>query len=127
MKVLKVIQTFLLGLIGSMSLFMTLSIIFDLFGVREKEGNYMLFIVYANLICSVLYLLAALMSWIKPKISLIALLFACLILIVAFVELFVHIKKGGVYEQRTIYAMAFRTSFTLLMTFISLKIYKNKN
>jgi hypothetical protein len=35
------------------------SVIFDLFGIREKEGNYVLFIVLANFIAGFFYLLSA--------------------------------------------------------------------
>lgn len=124
MKIIKIIHTFLLSLIGVVSLLMTISIVFDLFGVREKEGNYVLFIVYANMICSLLYILSAFLNWKNPKLGRNILLFASLILIVAFVEFFIYIKKGGIYEQKTIYAMTFRTIFTILMVYISIKFYK---
>ncbi len=44
---------------GFLTLFLTTSVIFDLFGVRAKEGNYVLFVVWANLISGILYLFAS--------------------------------------------------------------------
>ncbi|HNO55047.1 MAG TPA: hypothetical protein PKI85_08045, partial [Chitinophagaceae bacterium] len=69
MKALKIVQTVLLSFFGLVTVFMASSVIFDLFGIREKEGNYVLFIVYTNLICGILYLLAAYTTWTKPKLS----------------------------------------------------------
>lgn len=51
---------------GLLTLFLSTSVIFDLFGIRAKEGNYVLFIVWANLISSILYLFAA-YGFIKHK------------------------------------------------------------
>lgn len=44
---------------GLLTLFLSSSVIFDLFGIRAKEGNYVLFVVVTNFICSILYLFAA--------------------------------------------------------------------
>lgn len=124
MKVLKIVQTGLLTLLGTVSVFMTVSIIFDLFGIREKEGNYVSFVVYANLVCGILYLFAAYSSWKTPKWSNYSLSFALTILIVAFVGLLLHINSGGIYETRTVKAMIFRTVFTIVM--LSIGIFMSK-
>ena len=44
---------------GLLTLFLSTSVIFDLFGIRAKEGNYVLFVVWSNFISSILYLFAA--------------------------------------------------------------------
>lgn len=44
---------------GLLTLFLSTSIILDLFEIRAKEGNYVLIVVYANFICSIIYLIAA--------------------------------------------------------------------
>ena len=49
----------ILGAFGLLTLLLSTSVIFDLFGVRAKEGNYVLFVVWANFISSILYLFAA--------------------------------------------------------------------
>lgn len=50
---------FLLAAFGLLTLFLSASVIFDLFGIRAKEGNYVLFIVWANFISSIIYLIAS--------------------------------------------------------------------
>ena len=119
MKKLKLIHTFLLSLIGVVSVFMTLSVIFDLFGIRAREGNYVLFIVYANLVCGIIYLYAAISNWKNLANSFYSLVLASLILIVAFIAFGVYISNGGIHEVKTIKAMTFRTVFTLIMAALS--------
>ncbi len=127
MKALKIIQTVLLSVIGAISIFMTTSVIFDLFGIREKEGNYVLFIVYTNLICGILYLLAAYTTWTKPKLSFKTLLISLSLLIIAFVAFLLYIQNGGIHEEKTVKAMLFRIVFTAIMTGISWLILKKRN
>lgn len=119
MHKLKIVHTLLLFLIGAVSVFMTLSVIFDLFGIRAKEGNYVLFIVYANLVCGIIYLYAAIANWKNLTNSFYGLVFASLILIVAFIAFGVYISNGGIHEVKTIKAMTFRTVFTLIMAALS--------
>ena len=113
---------FTIGLLigfGLLTLFLSTSVIFDLFEIREKEGNFVWMIVYANFISSILYLLAA-YGWIKNKTWTTRLLsISSIILILAFIGLFFHINSGGLYETKTIGAMIFRTSLTLIFTLIS--------
>src|SRR5690554_1203107 len=127
MKVLKIIQIVLLTLFGTVTVFMASSVIFDLFGIREKEGNYVLFIVYTNLICGILYLLAAYTTWTKPKLSFKSLLISLSLLIIAFVAFLLYIQNGGIHEEKTVKAMLFRIVFTAIMTGIGWLNLKNKN
>lgn len=109
---------------GLLTLFLSTSIILDLFEIRAKEGNYVLIVVYANFICSIIYLIAA-YGLLKNKTWTTKLLgIATLILIAAFIGLFFHINSGGIYETKTIGAMVFRTSVTLIFTLISYFIIK---
>ena len=98
---------------------MTLSVIFDLFGIRAREGNYVLFIVYANLVCGIIYLYAAISNWKNLTNSFYSLVLASLILIVSFIAFGVYISNGGIHEVKTIKAMTFRTVFTLIMAALS--------
>lgn len=115
MKALKIIQTVLLSIIGAVSVFMTTATIFDLFGMQEKHGNYVLFIVYTNLTCGILYLIAAYTAWVKPMLSFRALCIALVLLIVAFIAFLLYINNGGIHEARTVRAMIFRIIFTAVM------------
>ena len=60
-----ILSTLLAGF-GLLTLFLSTSVIFDLFGIRAKEGNYVLFVVWSNFISSILYLFAA-YGFIKNK------------------------------------------------------------
>lgn len=127
MKALKTIQAGLLVLFGTISLFMTLSVIFDLFSIRKMEGNYVLFIVYTNLICSIIYLFAAFLNRKNIKLSNYGLAVALTILIVSFVGFLIFISNGGVFEIKTIKAMIFRIAFTLCMLIVGIIVLKMEN
>ncbi len=94
-------------------MFLSGSVLFDLFDMRAKEGNYVDFVVWANFAASVIYLAAAFgllrgkRVWPSHL-----LLFAALLLIGAAIGFAFHISHGGIHEQRTIGALAFRTALT---------------
>lgn len=102
----------LLVLFALVTLFMSSSVIFDLFGIREKEGNYVLFVVVANFSCGLLYLTAAYGWWNDRAWAPWLLLTALGILIVTFIALQAHISSGGIYEEKTVGAMWFRMGVT---------------
>ena len=113
------IPIFVLTAFALLTLFLSSSVIFDMFGIREKEGNYVLFIVWANFISSILYLLAA-FKWYKLKQCAFKILsLSGVILILAQVSLFVYINDGGIYEEKTIKAMFFRIGLTIVFAVIS--------
>ncbi|MCZ2460816.1 MAG: hypothetical protein LC128_14445 [Chitinophagales bacterium] len=124
MKYLRIIQTVLLVLIGAVSLFMTTSVVFDLFGIREKEGNYVPFIVYTNMACAIIYLIAAYMNRKQPKLSFFLLVIASVALVVAFISLMIYINNGGIHEAKTVKAMVFRMAFTIVMAVAGYVIWK---
>jgi hypothetical protein len=109
----------LLGLFACLTLFMSTSVIFDLFGIREKEGNYVLFVVVSNFIAGFLYLFAAFGLFTQKTWTFKLLLTITLILMVSFLGLLIHANSGGIYETKTIKAMIFRVSFTAFYTFIT--------
>lgn len=104
---------------GLLTLFLSTSVIFDLFGIRAKEGNYVLFVVWANFISSILYLLAAYGFAKSKKWTSILLGISTTILIAAFIGLQIHANSGGIYETKTIGAMIFRIAVTLVFTIIA--------
>jgi hypothetical protein len=127
-KILRYVVAVVLTAFGLLTLFLSSSVIFDWFGIRAKEGNYVLFVVWANFISSVLYLVSAygfvqLKKWTTKLLSA-----SVIILIVAFLGLLLHINGGGIYETKTIGAMIFRTCLTLSFTIASyFLITKNNN
>jgi hypothetical protein len=108
-----------------LTLFLSSSVIFDWFGIRAKEGNYVLLIVWANFISSILYLFAA-YGFIKSKTWTFNLLSSSVIILtIGFIGLCAHIFGGGLYETKTIGAILFRITVTLAFTvFAYLKFKK---
>ena len=112
---------------GLLTLFLSTSVIFDLFGIRAKEGNYVLFVVWSNFISSILYLFAAYGFVIVKNWTTILLGISTLILLAAFIGLKIHINSGGIYEAKTVAAMIFQISMTFVLVIIAfLTITKNK-
>ena len=120
----KTILLVFLILFGLVTIFVSSSVLFDLFGMREKEGNYVPLVVWANFLCGILYLIAAFgillnKSWVR-----LPLVASLIVLVLAYMNLFTHITTGGLYETKTIFAMAFRFGITALFLFTTIKILK---
>lgn len=118
-KIAKNTTALLLALFGAVTLFLTSSVLFDWFGIRQKEGNYVPFIVQINFACSLLYLAAAWgmfknLNWAKY-----ALAASTLLVTGGFIALRAHIHSGGLYKQETVNGMMFRIGFSLLATAIA--------
>ncbi len=110
----------ILALFALLTLFLSSSVIFDWFGIRAKEGNYVLFIVWANLIASILYLFASYGFIKRTKWTFWVLIVALVILIIAFIALQFHINNGGIHEAKTVKAMIFRMLVTLTFSILAL-------
>ncbi|WKZ61402.1 MAG: hypothetical protein QY309_07900 [Cyclobacteriaceae bacterium] len=119
MKTTLKISAILLTLFALITVFMSGSVIFDLFGIREKEGNYVLFIVIANFISGFIYLIAAYGLFFGRTWTTRLLVFATSILTISFVGLIWHISSGGIYEQQTLKAMLFRIAITAVFAGLS--------
>ncbi|HRG79065.1 MAG TPA: hypothetical protein PL167_05625 [Cyclobacteriaceae bacterium] len=119
MKTTLKISAILLTLFALITVFMSGSVIFDLFGIREKEGNYVLFIVIANFISGFIYLIAAYGLFFGRTWTTRLLVFATSILTISFVGLIWHISSGGIYEQQTVKAMLFRIAITAVFAGLS--------
>lgn len=113
------ISALILTLFAMITVFMSGSVIFDLFGIREKEGNYVLFIVIANFISGFIYLIAAYGLFFGRTWTTRLLVFATSILTISFIGLIWHISSGGIYEQQTVKAMLFRIAITAVFAGLS--------
>ena len=113
-KAIPYLFTTILTGFGLLTLFLSTSVIFDLFGIRAKEGNYVLFVVWSNFISSILYLIASYGFVTSKKWTDKLLWVSTIILITALIGLFYHINSGGIYETKTIGAMIFRISVTMV-------------
>lgn len=118
-KYLPKIIAIILAVFGLLTLFLSGSVIFDLFSIRVKQGNYVLFVVWSNFISSLLYLVAAYGFVITKKWTTLLLGASTIILIAAFIGLNIYANSGGLHETRTFGAMVFRIAVTLAFAIIS--------
>ncbi len=116
----------LLATFGLITLFLSGSVIFDLFGMREKEGNFVPFVVAANFFVALGYL-ASLPGFYGRKNWAVSILFiAALLLLVTFAGLMVHINTGGVYETKTVGALLVRIALAVLFAFLGRRLMMRK-
>ena len=118
-KYLPNIVAIILAAFGLLTLFLSSSVIFDLFGIRAKEGNYVLFVVWSNFISSLLYLFAAygfvtVKKWTAPLLGI-----SIIILITSFIGLIIYASSGGLHETKTIGAMIFRITVTFAFAILA--------
>lgn len=123
--ILKIVAVSLL-LFALLTLFLSASVIFDLFGIRAKEGNYVPLVVWANFISSILYLVAAYGLFKMKKWPVWLLAISAVILVAASIGLKIHISEGGLYEAKTVNAIIFRIGLTTLLALVSYFLLKNK-
>lgn len=124
MKITDKILLAVLLLFGAITLFLSGSVIFDLFGMRAMEGNYVDFVVWANLVASILYIVTVVDFVRKKKWNWHYLAYSFVILVGATIALWIYIENGGIHEAKTVKAVVFRTIFTgilLLSSFIKYK------
>ena len=109
----------LLAIFGLVTLYLSGSVIFDLFEMRAKQGDYVMPVIYANFIASLLYLVVAYGFFKQKKWTTKLLGLAVLVLVIGGIGLFFYINSGGIYEAKTPKAMVFRTGITLVFLFFS--------
>jgi len=118
-KYLQNISALILFVFAVITMFLTLSIFLNLFGIREKEGNYVLFVVLSNFICSLLYLLAVI-GFMTQKIWTTNVLgLSTVILLITFIAFNIYTSNGGLHEQKTFGALIFRTSITFAFSIVA--------
>ena len=125
-KIILYITGAIVAFFGIITLFMSTSVIFGLFDIREKEGNYVLFVVVANFICAFLYLVGAYGFFTSQKWTTMSMNASVAILIITFIGLGIHIYSGGIYEQKTVKAMLFRTFLSIGFALISFNYITKK-
>jgi hypothetical protein len=123
----KYVLATVLGAFGLLTVFLTSSVLLDLFGMREKEGHYVLAIVWANLIAGLVYLLTAYGVIKEEKWTVKSLLIALSVLIIGQILFFAHVVNGGLYENKTVGAMIFRIAFTVLLAVLAFQLNRKKN
>ena len=118
-KHLHYVFALLLFAFASLTFFLSTSVIFDLFDVRAQQGNYVLFVVVTNLLCSLIYFITV-FGFIKQKNwTALLLVTALALLIIVFAYLNIYIKNGGIYETKTYGAMLFRMAVTATFSLLA--------
>jgi len=118
-KIINAIITIVLAAFALLTLFLSSAVLFDLFGIRAKEGNYVPFIVWTNFVCGILYIITVYGFVKRTKWTFWLLAAALGILILAFIGLQFHINNGGIYEVKTVKAMIFRMLVTLVFSLVA--------
>ena len=111
-KLTRVILGLVIIAFGALTLFLSTSVLLDLFGIRERESPYVPAVVVANLIASLLYLPAGVGLLMKRRWTARLLAMAVVVLLVGAVFLALHIAAGSEYRTATIGALTFRTLLT---------------
>ena len=122
------LSAIILALFALLTLFLSSSIIFDWFDIRQKQGDFVLFIVWANFIASIVYFIAVYGFIKRKKWTFWILLSALLVLVIAFIFLQYYIQNGGIYKSQTVMAMLFRIAVTSLFALIAyFKLIREKH
>lgn len=121
---MKIFLSATLLIFGAVTVFMSSAVLFDFFGIRAREGNFVPYIVWTNWLCGFLYLATAYGIYREKKWTLYCLVTALVLLVTATTVLIIHIKNGGLYEMKTLGAIAFRTALTALFTVLTPKFFK---
>jgi hypothetical protein len=125
-KYIPYILGILIAIFGLLTLYLSGSVIFDLFDMRTKQGDYVLPVIWANFIASIFYLIAAYGFFTKQKITCKVLMIALITIVFGGVGLYFHIKSGGTYMPKTIKALGFRFTITLLFFTFAKVLIGNK-
>lgn len=125
-RTLRHILVTVLLLFGALTLFLSTSVIFDLFDMRAREGNYVPVVVWANLAAGYLYVMGAYGLLARKRWTLNVLFMAVLVLVGAGIAFAWHVHSGGVYEQKTIGALTFRVLFSLALYIGAYRLVRSK-
>lgn len=120
MKILtKYLPATILTAFGLLTLFLTSTILLNLFGMREKNIGYTPFVIWVNFFCGFAYLFAA-YGFVKSKKWTSKLLFITSVVLAATFGIFnLYIHNGGIHKQDTFGALIFRFSITILFALVA--------
>ena len=127
-KIILILSAIALTAFALLTLYLSSSLIFDLFGMREKQGhNFVEFVAWANLISSLIYLVSAYGMAFQKRFTTYTLSSVLVLLAVTFVSFDIYVNNGGEHLEKTFGALIFRIGITLVFTSISyLLIFRSK-
>lgn len=99
---------------GIYTLYISTSILFDLFDERKRAGSYIQIAVVCNFICSFIYIVSGILFFNKKKASTTLLFIATIIMFVGYIGMLFHINENKPFELSVIPEMLIRTTCTML-------------
>ena len=118
-KLKKYLPATIITAFGLLTLFLSTTVILDLVGMREKQGNYVLFVIWVNFFCGLLYVASG-YGFVKAKKWTAYLLgLAIVALIITFFAFNNYVANGGIHKADTFGALKFRLGVTSLFTLIA--------
>lgn len=127
-KIILLISAIVLIAFASLTFYLSSSLIFDLFGMREKQGNdFVEFVAWANLMSSAIYFVSGYGLIFQKKWTTLVLSLALGILAITFLWFNFYINAGGIHLEKTFGALIFRMSVTLVFIVISYRLISRKN
>ncbi|MBW7890336.1 MAG: hypothetical protein H3C48_04775 [Chitinophagaceae bacterium] len=114
-KIITRIGAIVSALFGLLTIFAGGSVILDLFDMREKQGAYVLFVVWVNFLSGFFYVVASygflkMRTWTSPL-----LLSTMYLLVLTSIALLIWVWTGSPYENKTLNIMSFRIVLTALL------------
>jgi len=126
-KIVLILSAIILVAFASFTFYLSSSLIFDLFGMRAKQGNdFVPFVAWANLISSLLYLVSAYGLATQKRFATLVLSTTLVVLAITFVSYSIYINYGGAHLEQTFGALIFRMGVTVVFTAISYGLITRK-
>jgi len=118
-KLIKYIPAVFIAAFGLLTLYLSTTVILDLVGMREKQGNYVLFVIWVNFFCGLAYIAAA-YGFVKSKKWTSYLLgVAMLVLMMTYFAFSNYVANGGIHKEDTFGALKFRLGVTTVFALIA--------
>lgn len=106
----------LLAAFGALTFFLSIGLLFDLFGVRQTQEDFVPFVVWTNLGVSIFYLISAYGFFTLKPWTVKLLGTSVVLLIITFIAYNFYLNAGGVHLEKTFGALMFRTAVTLVFS-----------
>lgn len=119
-KIILIISALALLAFATLTFYLSSSLIFDLFGMRAKQGeDFVEFVAWANLISSLIYFVSAYGLAFQKRWTTLTLSLALVLMAISFVAFNLYVNAGGAHLDKTFGALIFRMGVTLVFTAIS--------
>ncbi len=115
----KYIPATVITVFGLLTLFLSTTVILDLVGMREKQGNYVLFVIWVNFFCGLAYVASGYGFLKAKKWTAYLLTIAVVVLITTYIAFTMYVNNGGIHKEDTFGALKFRLGITTIFTLIA--------